>query len=85
LAVAPYHIDWKLVALTNRNGTPASRAIARATWVLPVPGAPSNSSPRRGRAAHLVAEGLVGEEQVERADDVVLDLRRCRRRRRASW
>ena len=26
-AVMPYHIDWKLVADTNRNGTPAWRAM----------------------------------------------------------
>ena len=47
-AVMPYHIDWKLVAETNRNGTPAWRAIALAMWVLPVPGLPSNRMPRRG-------------------------------------
>ena len=47
-AVIPNHIDWKAGALTKKNGTPASAAIALARCVLPVPGLPSNSTPRRG-------------------------------------
>ncbi len=47
-AVMPYHIDWNDVDDTNRKGTPASLAIALARWVLPVPGGPSKSTPRRG-------------------------------------
>ncbi len=47
-AVMPYHMLWNEVADTNRKGTPASLAMARATWVLPVPGGPSKSTPRRG-------------------------------------
>ena len=41
-------LDWNEVAETKRNGTPASRAIALAVYVFPVPGAPSNRTPRRG-------------------------------------
>ena len=41
-------MDWNEVAETNRKGTPASAAMALAVMVLPVPGRPSNSSPRRG-------------------------------------
>jgi hypothetical protein len=33
---------------TNRNGTPASCAIALAMYVFPVPGGPSNNTPLRG-------------------------------------
>ena len=36
------------MADTNRNGTPASAAMALARYVLPVPGGPSKSRPRRG-------------------------------------
>ncbi len=47
-AVIPNHIDWKAGAEMNRNGTPACFAMALARNVLPVPGGPSNSTPRRG-------------------------------------
>ncbi len=46
--VIPNHIDWNAGAALNRNGTPACLAIALARYVLPVPGGPSNSIPRRG-------------------------------------
>ena len=48
VAVIPNHIDCSAVAEMNRNGTPACLAIALARYVLPVPGGPSNSMPRRG-------------------------------------
>ena len=72
-AVEPYIIDWKAVAETNRKGTPASAAIARARWVLPVPGGPSKSSPRRGRPPIFVGVLAVGEEEVQGADDFLAD------------
>ena len=47
--------------------------MALATKVLPVPGGPSKSTPRPRRTAHGVAEGLVGQEQIDGADDLGLD------------
>ena len=44
----PKKWDWNSLAETNRKGTSASAAIAFARYVLPVPGAPSKSTPRRG-------------------------------------
>src|SRR4051812_43707853 len=41
-------MDWNAVAETYRNGPPAWAAIALARCVLPVPGGPSKSRPRRG-------------------------------------
>ena len=40
-------MDWKAEADTNKKGTLASLAMALATNVLPVPGGPSKSTPRR--------------------------------------
>ena len=45
--VWPKYIDWKAEADTKRKGTLASLAMALATKVLPVPGGPSKSTPRR--------------------------------------
>jgi hypothetical protein len=41
-------MDWKADELTNRKGTPATRAIAFAMYVFPVPGGPSKRIARRG-------------------------------------
>jgi hypothetical protein len=46
--VMPYHMDWNAGAEMNRNGTPACLAMALARYVFPVPGGPSNRTPRRG-------------------------------------
>jgi hypothetical protein len=47
-AVMPWNADRNAGEETNRNGTPACFAMALAMNVLPVPGGPSNSTPRRG-------------------------------------
>ena len=70
----PYHIDWKLVADTYRNGTPAWRAIALAMWVLPVPRLALEQDAAARFAAEPVLEGGVAEEQIQRLDDLVADL-----------
>ena len=46
--VWPKYMDWKALADTKRNGTPASPDMALARYVFPVPGGPSNRTPRRG-------------------------------------
>ncbi len=45
LAPTPTNISMKSDPLTERNGTPASPATARASRVLPVPGGPTKSTP----------------------------------------
>ena len=45
LAPTPTNISMKSEPLTERNGTPASPATARASSVLPVPGGPMSSTP----------------------------------------
>ncbi len=45
LAPTPTNISMKSEPLTERNGTPASPATARASRVLPVPGGPTSSTP----------------------------------------
>ena len=45
LAPTPTNISTKSEPEIEKNGTPASPAIARASKVLPVPGAPSSSAP----------------------------------------
>ena len=44
-APTPAYISTKSDPLANRNGTPASPAIDRASSVLPVPGGPTSSTP----------------------------------------
>ena len=44
-APTPAYISTKSEPLANRNGTPASPAIDRASSVLPVPGGPTSSTP----------------------------------------
>ena len=44
-APTPAYISTKSEPLANRNGTPASPAIERASSVLPVPGGPTSSMP----------------------------------------
>ena len=45
LAPTPTNISMKSEPLTDRKGTPASPATARASRVLPVPGGPTSSTP----------------------------------------
>ena len=45
LAPTPTNISMKSDPDTDRNGTPASPATARAMRVLPVPGGPTSSTP----------------------------------------
>ena len=49
-APTPTNISTKSEPEIERNGTPASPAIARASSVLPVPGGPSSSTPFGMRA-----------------------------------
>ena len=50
LAPTPTNISMKSEPVTERNGTPASPATARAIRVLPVPGGPTSSTPLGIRA-----------------------------------
>ena len=50
LAPTPTNISMKSEPVTDRNGTPASPATARAMRVLPVPGGPTSSTPLGMRA-----------------------------------
>ena len=50
LAPTPTNISMKSEPVTDRNGTPASPATARAMSVLPVPGGPTSSTPLGMRA-----------------------------------
>ena len=50
LAPTPTNISMKSEPVTERNGTPASPATARAMRVLPVPGGPTSSTPLGMRA-----------------------------------
>ena len=49
-APTPTIISMNSDALAEKNGTPASPAVARASSVLPVPGAPASSTPLGARA-----------------------------------
>ena len=71
--VAPWYDEWNDVPEANRNGTPASAAIALAVIVLPVPGPPWNRIPRRVRPPIRSANRLVVEEQLQGPDHLVLD------------
>ena len=60
-------------AEAEKNGTPASPATARASSVLPVPGAPASSTPRGMRAPRrAVALGVL--EEVDHLGQLVLGL-----------
>ena len=50
LAPTPTNISMKSEPVTDRNGTPASPATARAMSVLPVPGGPTSRMPLGVRA-----------------------------------
>ena len=50
LAPTPTNISMKSEPVTDRNGTPASPATARAMRVLPVPGGPTSRTPLGIRA-----------------------------------
>ena len=53
-APTPTNSSTKLEPLTEKNGTPASPATARASSVLPVPGGPTMRTPRGTVAPTLV-------------------------------
>src|SRR5580700_3138276 len=55
-APTPTNISTKLEPVTDRNGTCASPATARASRVFPVPGGPAISTPRGPRAPARVAQ-----------------------------
>ena len=57
--------------VTDRNGTPASPATARAMSVLPVPGGPTSSMPFGMRAP--ISPNLLGElQEVDDLADLLL-------------
>jgi hypothetical protein len=58
LAPTPTNISMKSDPVTDRKGTPASPATARAMRVLPVPGGPTRSTPLGIRAP--ISANLVG-------------------------
>src|SRR5215212_9711053 len=81
-APRPANFSWKLEPETERKGTSASHAAARASRVLPVPGGPERSMPRGG-GQHVVEDGdekaglhrleLDGDARLlEGGDDLVL-------------
>lgn len=58
----PTNISMKSDPLMDRNGTPASPAVARASRVFPVPGGPVSSAPLGILApSSLYLPGLRGE------------------------
>ena len=72
-APTPAYISTKSEPLANRNGTPASPAIERASSVLPVPGGPMSSTPFGMRPP--IAEKRSGlAEEVDDFLDLVLRL-----------
>ena len=54
LAPTPTNISTNSEAAIEKNGTPASPAMARASRVLPVPGGPTSSTPLGMRAPMAV-------------------------------
>ena len=72
-APTPTIISMNSEALRLKNGTPACPAIARASSVLPVPGAPTSSTPFGiGAAEPLVLGGVL--QEVDDLDQLVLGL-----------
>ena len=71
LAPTPTNNSTNSEALKEKNGTPASPATARARSVLPVPGAPTKSTPF-GRPKAGVLLGV--HEEVHDLDQLVLGL-----------
>ena len=69
--------------VTDRKGTPASPATARAMRVLPVPGGPTSRMPF-GMRAPISAKRAGCLQEVDDLGDLVLDARRSRPRRRRS-
>ena len=73
LAPTPTIISMNSEALALKNGTFASPAVARASSVLPVPGAPASSTPfGRARAQPAVLVGVL--QEVDDLVDLGLDL-----------
>ena len=72
LAPTPTNISMKSDPLTDRNGTPASPATARARRVLPVPGGPTSRIPFGDLGAD-VAEAVRGLQEVDDLGDLDLD------------
>ncbi len=70
-APTPTNISTKLDPVTEKNGTWASPATARARSVLPVPGGPDHEDPPRGhRTGPRVTLGLL--EEVDHLADLEL-------------
>ena len=73
LAPTPTIISMNSEADSEKNGTSASPATARASSVLPVPGGPESSTPFGDRRAQ--APVLVGvAQEVDDLDELVLGL-----------
>ena len=73
LAPTPTIISMNSEALALKNGTLASPAVARASSVLPVPGAPASSTPFGARApSRRYFCGIV--QEVDDLVDLVLHL-----------
>ena len=71
LAPTPTNISMKSEPVTDRNGTPASPATARAMSVLPVPGGPTSSTPLGMRAP--ISPNLLGVlQEVDDLADLLL-------------
>ena len=67
-APTPTNISTKLEPVTEKNGTCASPATARASSVLPVPGGPTMSTPRGTTAPALRVALGVAQEVDDLAD-----------------
>ena len=72
LAPTPTNISMKSEPLTDRNGTPASPATARASSVLPVPGGPDEEDALRDLGPDLLEPGR-GLQEVDDLADLLLD------------
>ena len=84
LAPTPTNISMKSEPLTDRNGTPASPATARASRVLPVPGRADEQHALGDLGPDLLEAGG-GLEEVDDLADLLLDARRSPPRRRRWW
>ena len=74
-APTPTNISTNSEALMAKNGTPASPAVARASSVLPVPGAPISSTPR-GTRAPIAANffGSLRNSMISRSSTLTLSM-----------
>ena len=74
-APTPTNISTNSEALMEKNGTPASPAVARASRVLPVPGAPISSTPRGTRAPIAVNFfGSLRNSMISRSSTLTLSM-----------